>query len=241
MGGDGRLGAAAGIHWHMNVANEIEYIATDVERQVIPYVRVKERGGTVREYFAAGVTPEQIATGERRHMDCTDCHNRPSHANAATAERAVNQAMALGHIPATLPFVHREAVNALKRAYPRTRRERERLPGCCGSSTGRSSRRSPRRARRACQHTHPACIGLFSAHLSKAETAALSRMSREVLATPAARYSPDCEKTTIAVPPAPVTGSAWSGPCGSPRWTRWRDQARRHTPTIIVAGGAGAA
>ena len=117
-GGDGRLGTASGIHWHMNVANEIEYIATDVERQVIPYVRMKDRDGTVREYVADGVTPEQIATGERRRMDCTDCHNRPSHAIAATPERAVNQAMARGQIPTTLPFIHREAVKALKRAYP---------------------------------------------------------------------------------------------------------------------------
>ena len=30
----------------MNVANEIEYIATDVKRQVIPYVRLKDRPGT---------------------------------------------------------------------------------------------------------------------------------------------------------------------------------------------------
>ena len=35
-GGSERLGHATGIHWHMNVANEIEYIATDDKRQVIP-------------------------------------------------------------------------------------------------------------------------------------------------------------------------------------------------------------
>jgi hypothetical protein len=117
-GGDGRLGTASGIHWHMNVANEIEYIATDVERQVIPYVRIKARDGTVREYVTEGATPEQIASGSRRRMDCTDCHNRPSHAIAATPERAVNQAMARGQIPTTLPFIHREAVKALKGTYP---------------------------------------------------------------------------------------------------------------------------
>jgi hypothetical protein len=117
-GGNGKLGAASGIHWHMNVANEIEYIASDVERQVIPYVRMKDGAGQIREYVAPGVTPEQVATGERRRMDCTDCHNRPSHAIAATAERAVNEAMALGHIPKTLPFIHREAVKALKGTYP---------------------------------------------------------------------------------------------------------------------------
>ncbi len=117
-GGNGRLGTASGIHWHMNVANEIEYIATDGARQVIPYVRMKDGAGQVREYVAPGVTPEQLAAGERRRMDCTDCHNRPSHAIAATPERAVNQAMARGQIPVTLPFVHREAVKALKGTYP---------------------------------------------------------------------------------------------------------------------------
>src|SRR6185503_17116832 len=36
-GGSERLGVATGIHWHMNVANEIEYIATDGKRQTIPW------------------------------------------------------------------------------------------------------------------------------------------------------------------------------------------------------------
>ena len=116
-GGDGRRGLATGIHWHMNVANEIEFTATDKERQQIPYVRMTDRQGVVREYLAAGATPASIAAGTRHRMDCTDCHNRPSHAIAATAERAVNEAIAEGSIPATLPFVHREAVKVLKASY----------------------------------------------------------------------------------------------------------------------------
>ena len=65
-GGSDKLSIATGIHWHMNVANEVEYITTDERRQVIPYVRVKDRQGNVREYFAEGVTPDQLARGERR-------------------------------------------------------------------------------------------------------------------------------------------------------------------------------
>jgi hypothetical protein len=117
-GGDGRRGLATGIHWHMNVANVIEYIATDADRQTIPYVRMTDRQGVVREYVAGGVTVESLAKGGRRQMDCMDCHNRPSHPVAATPDRAVNEAMAGGGIPATLPFVHREAVRVLKAAYP---------------------------------------------------------------------------------------------------------------------------
>ena len=122
-GGDGNRGSASGIHWHMNVANEIEYIATDRARQTIPYVRMKDRDGRVREFVVAGATPEQLAKGERRRMDCMDCHNRPSHVIAATPERAVNELMARGAIPLTLPFVHREAVKALKAKNPAALRD----------------------------------------------------------------------------------------------------------------------
>jgi hypothetical protein len=117
-GGSARLGVAQGIHWHMNVANDVEYIATDDKRQVIPWVRVKDRFGKVREYTAADAKPEDLAKGERRRMDCMDCHNRPSHAIAATPERAINELMARGDIPKTLPFIRREAVKALKASYP---------------------------------------------------------------------------------------------------------------------------
>ncbi len=73
-GARGRPGSPNGIHWHVDAANEIEYIATDPQRQVIPYVRFKDRSGNVREYFAEGVTPGQVPQGERRRMDCLDCH-----------------------------------------------------------------------------------------------------------------------------------------------------------------------
>jgi len=116
-GGSEKLGLATGIHWHMNVANEVEYISTDAKRQVIPYVRVKDRTGAVREYFAEGVTPEQLAQGERRRMDCMDCHNRPSHRFSATPERAVDDALATGEMPRELPFIRRQVVEALKAEY----------------------------------------------------------------------------------------------------------------------------
>ena len=116
-GGSERLGVATGIHWHMNVGNEIEYVATDEKSQTIPYVRLKDGTGAVREYVAPGVTPEQIATGHRRRMECMDCHNRPAHPIAASASRAVDQAISIGQIPTSLPFVRREAVKALETDY----------------------------------------------------------------------------------------------------------------------------
>ena len=117
-GGSERLGTASGIHWHMNVANEIDYIATDEKRQVIPYVRLRDRQGNVREFRAPGVTDDQITKGERRRMDCVDCHNRPSHPFSASPQRAVDDAIARGEIPRALPFARRETVETLKVDYP---------------------------------------------------------------------------------------------------------------------------
>jgi hypothetical protein len=117
-GGSERTGGATGIHWHTNPQTNIEYVTTDEKRQVIPYVKLTAADGTVREYFAEGVTPDQIAKGERRRMDCIDCHNRPSHPMAPTAERAVDGALASGEFPKTLPFIRREAVKAVKATYP---------------------------------------------------------------------------------------------------------------------------
>ena len=117
-GGSERLGLAAGIHWHMNVANEIEYIALDEARQSIGYIWLRSRQGEVREYFAEGVTPDQLAGRERRRMDCMDCHNRPAHPFALSAGRAVDTAIAIGEIAPTLPFARRESVAAVTAAYP---------------------------------------------------------------------------------------------------------------------------
>jgi hypothetical protein len=102
----------------MNVDNKIEFIATDDKRQVIPWVKFTDRGGTTREYAIDGVTPEQLAKGERRAMDCMDCHNRPAHTFEPSPERAIDHAIAAGLFAKELPFARREAVAALKDEYP---------------------------------------------------------------------------------------------------------------------------
>lgn len=117
-GGSAALGVGTGIHWHMNLSNEIDYVATDPKRETIPYVRLRTSDGTVHEYFAPGTTPESIASGERRRMDCMDCHNRPAHTFAFTPQRGVDNAIAQGRIPLGLPFVRREAVAAVSTEYP---------------------------------------------------------------------------------------------------------------------------
>jgi hypothetical protein len=114
--GSGSQAGAHGIHWHMAPSTKVTYVTTDKKRQTIIYVKVEDRAG-VREFRDEGVTDQQIAAGEMRQMDCMDCHNRPSHRYDSTPERAVNDALATGTLSATLPFVRREAVAALKVSY----------------------------------------------------------------------------------------------------------------------------
>lgn len=120
-GGSPTTGQTAGIHWHMNIANEVTYIATDEHRQTIPWVRIKDRAGNVTEYRAqdSKLTDAQIATAPKRRMDCVDCHNRPTHIYVSP-DRAVDAAMVAGRIDRTLPFVKQQAVTALSKDYPTT-------------------------------------------------------------------------------------------------------------------------
>jgi len=114
-----RPGVATGIHWHVDPGNAIDYVAVDDRRQVIGKVVLRDRDGqVVREYITDEVTPEQSSKGELRRMDCMDCHNRPTHPFSATAERAVDQAIASEAIPRGLPYVRREAVAVLRTEYP---------------------------------------------------------------------------------------------------------------------------
>jgi hypothetical protein len=118
-GGSPTTGQVAGIHWHMNIANEITYVSTDDQRQIIPWVRMRDRRtGNVVEYTAEGssLTRDQIEAAPKRTMDCVDCHNRPSHIYVPP-DRSVDQSLAAGRIDASLPYNKRQAVELLSRPY----------------------------------------------------------------------------------------------------------------------------
>ena len=117
-GGSPSTGVVAGIHWHMNIANSLEYISTDGHRQVIPWIKVRDRQGNVTEYYdrLRPLTPEQINTSEKRRMDCVDCHNRPAHAYLPP-DVAVDQSLAAGRLDPALPYLKRKAVEVLSKSY----------------------------------------------------------------------------------------------------------------------------
>jgi nitrate/TMAO reductase-like tetraheme cytochrome c subunit len=114
-GGDPTHGPVGGIHWHMNVGNKVEYIATDDARQKMPYVRVTDAQGVVTE-FRARLFTNDIKNFTVRSMDCMDCHNRPAH-KYQTPNSAVNLAMALNRIDPKIPWIKTNSVYVLTLKY----------------------------------------------------------------------------------------------------------------------------
>ncbi len=120
-GGDPATGEPEGIHWHMNISNEIRYVSADEERQVIPYVYAKDIQGRVTEYFAkdSTLTKDQIAKAEKRRMDCVDCHNRPTHIYVSP-EVSVDRSLLAHRMDISLPFLKQQSVAALTGKYDTT-------------------------------------------------------------------------------------------------------------------------
>ena len=117
-GGNIEAGPTSGIHWHMNIANEVTYVPADSTRQVIPWVQSKRPDGTTVVYKSSEspLNEEQLRAMPRRRMDCIDCHNRPTHIYHPPA-RSVNHVMALGWVDPALPGVKGLAVKALETPY----------------------------------------------------------------------------------------------------------------------------
>lgn len=118
--GGGRGDSVAGIHWH--IAANVWYLALDEKRQDIAWVGVEKADGKFMEYVntakAGEITPEHIEK-EKRLMDCIDCHNRATHV-FRSPEEMVDEAMALGLIDPSLPFIKKMAMETLSSLNPST-------------------------------------------------------------------------------------------------------------------------
>jgi formate-dependent nitrite reductase cytochrome c552 subunit len=120
-----------GIHGaHLADNTTIEYVSTDAQRQVIPQVIYTDASGKQIIYNSTDtkVTPEELAKGERRTMDCVDCHNRPTHVFQMPG-RALDDALSSGHISPSLPYVKKQALAALKANYPDRSAARTQIAG----------------------------------------------------------------------------------------------------------------
>jgi len=113
LGGQDALLSRTGIHGvHLG---HIEYITTDPTRTAIPWVQRQNPDGSASTYIASALNGAQ-PQGERRVMDCIDCHNRAAH-TFVTAEEAINSAMSVGSISPSIPWVHKEGLELLKATY----------------------------------------------------------------------------------------------------------------------------
>ena len=116
VGGGSSSGRA--IHWHADPAVRVEYFATDPQHQTIPYVRVTDAKGQVKEYVAEDAKGSTPGSDTLRRMDCIDCHNTVGHPISPTPERAVDDAIAVGLVSRQLPHARREGVRLVKASYP---------------------------------------------------------------------------------------------------------------------------
>ena len=116
IGGTPKSSNSMGIHWH--ISSKVTYIATDKKRINIPYIKVEGKDGKITEFVDTEkpLTRKEIEAGKKREMDCTDCHNRPTHIYRAPGVE-MDENFVSGHIDSSLPYLKKVAVEILTRPY----------------------------------------------------------------------------------------------------------------------------
>ncbi|MFH1278103.1 MAG: NapC/NirT family cytochrome c [Candidatus Eisenbacteria bacterium] len=117
-GGGAESGFPSGIHWHTDPGNRVTYIAADEKREEIVWVEVERRDGSKSVYTKGGkpVADSLLASGERRRMDCIDCHNRPTHTFDDPA-LSLDGALAAGRLDTRLPYIKTTGLELLTAEY----------------------------------------------------------------------------------------------------------------------------
>jgi nitrate/TMAO reductase-like tetraheme cytochrome c subunit len=124
LGGRDSLSNLSGIHGtHLG---HIEYITTDPTRTNIPWVQKRNADGSTVDLGISSLNGA-IPKGERRVMDCIDCHNRAAH-TMQTAEDALNRAMAEGGVSPEIPWIHKKGLELLKASYSSEAEARKEIP-----------------------------------------------------------------------------------------------------------------
>ncbi len=116
IGSAGYEREAHGIHWHVSENNKVTYKYSDREREKITQVWFVNSYGSKMTYTDENATDTVLAASRSREMDCIDCHNRPTHI-FLSAEEAIDRKILNDAIPWQLPFIKRQAVEAVTRSY----------------------------------------------------------------------------------------------------------------------------
>ena len=112
---------------HFGPGVHIRFAVADAKRQTVPWVEYRNAAGQVENFVSEGTTPESVKTLTIHDMQCVDCHNRPTHA-FESASRGLNNAMATGEIPTTLPFLKKKGMELLNATYKSNAEAGEKLP-----------------------------------------------------------------------------------------------------------------
>jgi nitrate/TMAO reductase-like tetraheme cytochrome c subunit len=152
-------------HAHFAGGFEIHYAASDPKRQTIPWVERRNlRTGETKAYLAQGTTAEQAARLPRHTMQCVDCHDRPTHA-FYLPDRALNRALALGALPATLPFIKKQGLEVLQATY---------------ASGAEAAQKIPAAIEAYYRHTYPQVYAQRKADVAKAAQGVLAIYNRNI-------------------------------------------------------------
>ena len=124
VGSGGYLGQnAQGVHWHISDRFQVRYTPADQGLHEITRVVLEERDGGRITFVPASTGKKAPAAdgevGEERLMDCMDCHNRPTHV-FLSPERALDRKLLTRRIPDELPFIKRQALEAITADYATT-------------------------------------------------------------------------------------------------------------------------
>ncbi|OGW45923.1 MAG: hypothetical protein A2078_16375 [Nitrospirae bacterium GWC2_57_9] len=175
-GGTPETTPTTGIHWHMNIAVKVEYIARDERRQDIPWIRVTDRGtGRITIYQGRDkpVSQQELKTARKRIMDCMDCHNRPSH-DFRSPDHEIDLALQTGQIDRRLPGIKKIAVESMARTYAT---EPEAMKGIAGGVTDYY------------RQNHPAAAGEKEREIKEAILAIQAAYSRNIFPVMKANWS----------------------------------------------------
>jgi nitrate/TMAO reductase-like tetraheme cytochrome c subunit len=129
--GGTHMGGIHGAHNSPDV--EIRFVATDARRQDIPLVEYRDKKtGVTRTFVKQGVDAKALASAPRITMQCFDCHNRPAHV-FQMPDRAIDRALLLGRMSASLPFLKKTGVAILKTAYASSEAAADEIPKALAS------------------------------------------------------------------------------------------------------------
>lgn len=126
MVGGSKTGGIHGSHFGPGI--QIRFAPASSSRQSIPWIEYRNATtGQSETFITSDSKPDSIKVLPKYEMECTDCHNRPAHSFDSPGG-AVDKALGLGDISATLPFIKKKSVELLTAVYHSTEEAGYKLP-----------------------------------------------------------------------------------------------------------------